>query len=63
MITIINKIIRVTNKTTAVIDHILTNSYPETIFKTAILKSDVSDHVSICVISEIFIEESRYLYS
>ena len=41
---------RVTNKTATTIDHILTNSYTETIFKTAIFKYDVSDHLPICLI-------------
>ena len=50
MIPIIIKPIRFTNKTAIAIDHILTNSYTETIFKTAILKSDVSNHFPICFI-------------
>ena len=50
MIPIINKPTRVTNKTAIVIDHTLTNSYTETIFKTVILKCDVSDHFPICLI-------------
>ena len=58
MIPIINKPTRVTYKTITAIDHILTNSYTETIFRTAILKYDVLDHFPICfIISEIFIEE------
>ena len=43
MIPIINKPIRVTNKTATAIGHILTNSYTETIFKTAIVKCQISD--------------------
>ena len=50
MIPIIIKPTRFTNKTAIAIDHILTNSYTETIFKTAILKSDVSNHFPICFI-------------
>ena len=50
MILIINKPTTVTNKTATTIDHILTNSYTETIFTTAILKCDVSDHFPICLI-------------
>ena len=50
MILIINKPTRVTNKTATAIDHILTNSYTETIFKTAIPKCDVSGHSPICLI-------------
>ena len=50
MIPIIIKPTRFTNKTAIAIDHILTDSYTETIFKTAILKSDVSNHFLICFI-------------
>ena len=49
-ITITNKPTRITNKTATAIDHIFTNSYTETIFSTAILKCDVSDHFAICLI-------------
>ena len=54
MILIKNKSTRISNKTATTIEQILTNSYTETIFKTAIFKCDVSDHLPI---SEIFIEE------
>ena len=47
MILNINKPTRVTNKAATAIDHILTNTYTETIFKIAILKCDVSDHFPI----------------
>ena len=50
MIPIVNKLTRVINKTATATNHILTKSYTETIFKTAILKCDVSDHFPICVI-------------
>ena len=50
MIPITNKPARITNKTAIAIDHILTNPYTETIFKTAILKCDVSDHFPICLV-------------
>ena len=43
MIPIVNKLTRVINKTATATNHILTKSYTETIFKTAILKCDVSD--------------------
>ena len=49
MIPVINKPTRVTYKTATAIDHFLTNSYTDTKFKTAILKSDVSDHFPICL--------------
>ena len=44
MTPIMNKLTRVTNKRAAAIDHILTNSYAETIFQAAILKCNVLDH-------------------
>ena len=50
MIPTINKPTRVTQKTTTAIDHILTNSFTDTVFKTAIFKSDISDHFPICFI-------------
>ena len=48
MIPTINKPTRVTWKTTTAIDHILTNSFTDTVFKTAIFKSNISDHFPIC---------------
>ena len=64
MIPITNKPARVTNKTAKTIDHILTNSCTETIFKTAILKCEVSDHFPIClIISSIkFSSKNRIIY-
>ena len=50
MITTINKPTRVTRKATTAIDHILTNSFTDTPFKTAIFKSDIYDHFPICFI-------------
>ena len=50
MIPTINKSNRVTRTTVTAIDHILTNSFTDRNFKTAIFKSDVSDHFSICFI-------------
>ena len=47
MIPTINKPTRVTQKTTTAIDHILTNSFPDTVFKTANFKSDVFYHFPI----------------
>ena len=37
------------------IDHILTNCFTETVFKTAIIKSDISDHFPICFFKTTFI--------
>ena len=45
----INKPIRVTKKTATAIDHIITKSFVENIFKTALIKSDVSDHFPIFI--------------
>ena len=50
MIPTINKPTRVTRATVTAIDHILTNSFADRNFKTAIFKSDASDHFSICFI-------------
>ena len=47
MIRTINKPTRVTRKTAAAIDHILTNSFIATTIKAGITKSDVSDHFPI----------------
>ena len=49
MIPTINKATRVTKKTATAIDHIITNSFVENTFKTAIIKTDVSDHFPICI--------------
>ena len=46
----INKPTRVTRTTATAIDHILTNSFNDRNFKTAIFKSDVSDNFPICFI-------------
>ena len=43
MIPTINKSTRVTRKTATTIDHILTNCFTETIFKTTIFKNDISN--------------------
>ena len=49
MIPIINKPTRVTKKTAAAIECIITNCFVDTNFKTAIFKSDISDHFLIFV--------------
>ena len=43
-----NKPTRVTRKTSTIIDHILTNLFVNTNFKTFIFKIDISDHFPIC---------------
>ena len=62
---IINKPTRITNKTATSIGHILTNSYTETSFKTAILKCDISDHFPICLITPClkFSSKNKIIYT
>ena len=50
MIRTINKPTRVTRKTATAIDHILTNQFINVNFKTAIFKTDISDHFPVCII-------------
>ena len=50
MIPTINKPTRVTRKTATATDHILTKCFIDRTFKTAIFKSDISDHFPICFI-------------
>ena len=50
MIPTINKPTRVTRKTATAIDHILTNQFINVAFKTAIFKTDISDHFPVCII-------------
>ena len=47
MILTINKPTRVTRQSTTIIGHILTNCFVNFDFKTAIFKSDISDHFLI----------------
>ena len=47
MTPIINKRTKVTKKTAAATDHIITNCLVDTNFKTEIFKSDISDHLTI----------------
>ena len=51
MIPTINKPTSVTKKTATAIDHIITNSFVENTFKTAIIKTDVSDHFQFALFS------------
>ena len=66
MIPIINKPTRVTKKTATAIDHIITNCFVDTNFKTAIFKSDICDHFPICVFLSPMIDENKnevtYIY-
>ena len=45
LIPVINKPTRVTKKAATAIDHMITNCFVDTNFKTAIFKSDISDHI------------------
>ena len=49
LIPTINKPTRVTMETATVIDQILTNSFVDTNFKSAIFKTDIFDHFPICL--------------
>ena len=49
-----NKPTRITRKTSTIIDHILTNSFLDSNFKTFIFKTDISDHFSICFLQPTF---------
>ena len=51
MIPTINKSTRATRKTAKAIDRIFTNCFTETFFKTAIFKSEISDHFPICFLA------------
>ena len=51
MIPRINKPNRVTKKTAPAIDHIVTYSFVDTVFKSVIFKSDIPDHFPICFLS------------
>ena len=66
MIPIINKPTRVTKKTSTATDHIITNCFVDTNFKTAIFKSDISDHFLICVFLSPMTDENKnevtYIY-
>ena len=52
MIPTINQPTTVSRKTATAIDHILTNSFVDTVFKTVIFKSNISDHFPICLLSQ-----------
>ena len=62
----LSKPTRVTKKTATAIDHIITNCFVDTNFKTAIFKSDISDHFPICVFLSPMIDENKnevtYMY-
>ena len=49
----INKPTRVTNKTISAIEHIITNSIYNNDFKTAIIRTDISDHFPIIYVSKL----------
>ena len=45
-----NKPTRVTRKTATTFDHILTDQFINVNFKTAIFKTEISDHFPVCII-------------
>ena len=59
MIPIINKPTRVIKKTATAIDYIITNCFADTNFKTAIFKSNISDHFPIGVFLSPMIDENK----
>ena len=61
MMPVINKPTRVPKNTATTIDHIFINSVTTTKFKTGIIKSDISDHFPIFVVSNynIHIKETK----
>ena len=66
MIPIINKPTRVTRKSASAIAHIITNCFAESNFKTAIFKSDISDHFPISAFFSTIAEQTNkgvtYIY-
>ena len=64
MVPTINKPTKVTRKTAAAINHILTNHFIDVNFKTAIFKTDISDHfpVSIIISLKEILVENKYFY-
>ena len=51
LVPVINKPTRITKKSATSIDHIITNSYLNHSVKTGIIKSDITDHFPIFLIS------------
>ena len=51
LVPVINKPTRVTKKSTTAVDHIITNSFLNNDIKTGIIKTDISDHFPIFIIS------------
>ena len=64
MVPTINKPTKVTRKTATAINHILTNHFIDVNFKTAIFKTDISDHfpVSIIISLKEILVENKYFY-
>ena len=52
LIPVINKPTRITKRNATAIDHIITNSYLSSNLKTGIIKTDISDHFPICLVSD-----------
>ena len=63
MVPTINKPTKVTRKTAAAINHILINHFIDVNFKTAIFKTDISDHFPVSIIislKEILVENKCF---
>ena len=61
----INKPTRVTRKTATAIDHVLANQFINVNFKTAIFKTDISDHFPVYItISSTYklVENKTFMY-
>ena len=52
LIPVINKPTRITKRNATAIDHIITNSYLSSNLKTGIIKTDISDHFPIFLVSD-----------
>ena len=51
LIPVINKVTRVTKTSVTAIDHIITNSYLNAHIRTGIIKTDISDHFPIFLVT------------
>ena len=56
MVPVINKPTRVTRYTTTAIDHMFTNSIINTEIKSAIIKTDISDHFPILFVAKVNVD-------
>ena len=63
MLPTINNLTRVSRKTTAAIDHVLTNQFINVNFKITIYKTDIPDHFPECIIISLTekLVENKYI--